>query len=290
MSCKAILAPAIVLLLGIGSAAEPATAQSWKTVAKSRQRRGQEFLEAKINYAVGRFSLKKGSDKALYRIDSRYDEDAFELTTNYFESGHRGSLVIDIKGHADVDREDLDDYDLEAGRLDVYLTGSTPLALSMKFGAAEATLDLGGLKLTNLVLETGASDTRIRFSERNTETAEHCTFKAGAAALRLDDLGNSGCRRLNVSGGVGRLALDFSGDWKHDTTADIKVGLGTIEISVPAELGVRIDRSTFLMSFDAPDFEKQDGGIWLSRNWDTAKHHLSLSVSGALGGIRIARN
>lgn len=278
----------ILLALACGSTG-PAAAQSWKTVAKSRQLRSQDFLEVKINYAVGHFELKRGPDKLLYRLNSRYDEEAFRLTSSYLESEGRGSLRIDIEGHEDVDLKNLKDYDFEAGNLSVDLTGATPLVLGMKFGAAEARLDLGGLRLQELTLETGASDTHVRFSERNRDVAEHCTFKAGAAQFRVDDLGNSRCRRINVSGGVGTLSLDFSGDWDHDATGDINVGLGTIDITVPAELGVRIERSTFLMSFDAPGFEKQDGGVWLSRNWDTAKHQLTLSVSGALGAIKVAR-
>jgi hypothetical protein len=278
----------LLLVLGFGAAA-PAEAQSWKTVAKSRQRRGQDFLDVKINYAVGRFELKRGSDRLLYRLDSKYDEEAFKLTSSYLESKGRGSLRIDIEGHEEVDLKDLKDYDFEAGNLSVDLTGATPVVLAMKFGAAEARLDLGGLRLQNLVLETGASDTHIWFSETNRETAEHCSFKAGAAQFRVDNLGNSRCERITVSGGVGTLSLDFSGDWDHDATGDINVGLGTIEIAVPSELGVRVERSTFLMSFDAPGFEKHDGGVWLSQNWDTAKNHLTLSISGALGGIKIAR-
>lgn len=282
--------PAFLLLALIAGPAAPAAAQSWKTIAKSRQLRGQDFLDVEINYAVGRFELSRGPDRLLYRLNSKYDEEAFRLTSSYLESEGRGNLRIDIEGRDEVDLGNIKDYDFEAGNLVVNLTGSTPLVLSMKFGAAEARLDLGGLRLKELVLETGASDTQIRFSERNPERAEHCTFKAGAAQFKVVDLGNSRCERINVSGGVGALSLDFSGDWDHDATADINVGLGTIEISVPAELGVRVERSTFLMSFDAPGLEKQDGGVWLSRNWETAEHRLTLSVSGALGGISIGRS
>jgi len=282
---------AAVALAGmlVGGVATPATAQSWRTVAKSRQLRGQEFLDVRVEYAVGRFELSRGPDHLLYRLDSRYDEDAFRLSTNYLESGSRGNLIIDIEGEHDIDLQDIKDYDYEAGHLRLHLSGAAPVALSMQMGAVEAELDLGGLRLQRLSLETGASDTHIGFSEPNRESAETCVFKAGAAALTVDKLGNSGCRRLNISGGIGQIELDFSGVWDYDATGSINVGLGGIEIRVPAELGVQIEKSTFLMSFDAPGFIKQDGGVWVSRNWETAAHRLTLSVSGVLGGVEIAR-
>ncbi len=278
----------IALLLATWPA-QPAAAQSWRSVAKSRQVHGEDFLEVKINYAVGRLELGRGPDKLLYRLNSRYDEDAFKLTSTYLESDRRGRLSIDIEGHENINVKDFKDYDYEAGNLRVDLSSATPLALSMKFGAVEAELELGGLRLQRLLLETGASDTRVKFSEPNPDVAEHCTFKAAAAAFRVTGLGNSGCRSITVSGGIGDIDLDFSGAWSHDASADINVGFGGIEIRVPAELGVRVERSTFLMSFDAAGFIKQEGGVWLSRNWDTAKRHLTISISGAVGAIKVAR-
>jgi hypothetical protein len=280
---------AALALAAVALTAVPADGQTWRTVSKSRKVRGQEFLDVDIEYAVGHLKLRKGSDRFLYRLDSRYDENAFILHTNYFESDGRGTLKIDIDSYDDVELDELNDYEVEAGELTVELSGSTPMALDMKFGAVVADLDLGGMRLRNLVIQTGAADANIRFSELNPDVAEHCTFKAVAATLDLDELGNSGCQRINVSGGIGELNLDFSGDWKNDATADINVGLGGIEIRVPAELGVRIEKSTFLMAFDAPGFLKQEGGVYVSRNWDTASHQLTISVSGALGGIKIAR-
>ncbi len=278
-----ILAALLVLVT-----AAPLAAQSWRTESKSRQNRGQDFLDVRIKYAVGRFNLERGSDRLLYRVNTRYDEDVFDLRSDYFESDGHGSLRIEIEG-LDNDWDFDDDYEYEGGSLSVGLPSNTPLAVNIKLGAAEADLDFGGLNLEKLVYETGASDTHIRFSEPNRGTAEYCSFKAAAAAFRVDDLGNSRCERISFSGGVGDLELDFSGEWKHDATADINVGLGGIEIRVPDDLGVRVEKSTFLMSFDAPGLVEQGDGVWLSRNWDDARHHLTITVSGALGGIKIAR-
>jgi hypothetical protein len=271
-------------------ATAPLSAQSWRTESKSRHNRGQDVLDVSIKYAVGRFDLGKVSGNLLYQINTKYDEDVFRLRSDYFESDGRGSLRIEIEGLEDeIELGDLDNYEYEGGSLQVGLPSDVPVSVSVKLGAAEANLDLGGLHLEKLVYETGASDTHIRFSEANRGEAQYCSFKAAAAALRVDDLGDSRCQRISVSGGIGELKLDFSGDWSHDATADINVGLGGIEISVPDELGVRIEKSTFLMSFDAPGFVQEDGGVWVSRNWDDARHHLSITVSGALGGIRVAR-
>lgn len=283
---------AITLIAAVGllASAPPAGAQSWRTESKTRQYRGQDFLDVRITYAVGRFDLHRASESLLYRIDTRFDEDIFRMRSDYLESDGRGNLRIEIEGiEDDIDLDELEDRDLEDGRLEVGLPQNTPIALELKLGAAEARLDLGGLELERISYQTGASDTQIRFSEPNRRIAEYCSFKIAAAALRLNDLGNARCERINVSGGIGDLKLDFSGEWTHDASADVNVGLGGVEINVPDHIGVRIEKSTFLMKFDAPGFLEESGGVYLSRNWDDAEHKLTITISGALGGIRIAR-
>lgn len=280
------IAAAVTLL---GALAGPASAQDWRTVSKARQNRGADILELKVNYAVGRFALHAGPDRLLYRYNARYDEDIFKLSSNYLESDGQGTLSINLDGHDGIELKSFKDYERKAGELDIEVAPTTPLALNLKLGAVEADLDLGGLRIERLVLETGASETGVSFDEPNPGVARYCTFKAGAASFEVRGLGNSGCQEVSMSGGVGALTLDFSGEWKSDIRGSINVGLGSIEILVPPEVGVRIDRSTFLMAFDAPDFVKEDGGVWLSPNWDSADRRLNLTVSGALGGIKIAR-
>jgi hypothetical protein len=277
-----------VLLLVV--TALPASGQSWRTLAKARQLRGQDRLEVNIEYAVGELEVSKGPSALLYRFESKYDEDIFELQSNYLESEGRGILRIDIAGENDIDIKRMRDYDDEAGNLELALSPMIPVELNVKMGAAKARLDLGGVRLSGLTLQTGASDTEVRFSRANPEVAESCIFKAGAASVKIRQLGNSNCRRISVSGGVGAIDLDFSGDWTDDASADINVGLGGIELRVPAELGVRIEKNTFLMTFEAPGFEKQAGGVYLSRNWDTADRKLTINISGALGRISVARS
>jgi hypothetical protein len=283
MKSKAVIALAALL---VAASAASAGAQTWRTVSKSRQFGSQDYLDVSIEYAVGRFELKKGSDRLLYRLNSKYDEEVFRLRSSYMQSDGHGRLRIDLDGREDW--KHLKDYDLEAGSLNVDLTDATPIALHVKIGAAEAVLDLGGLMLEEVLYETGASDTHISFSEPNRVTAEDCTFKAGAAEFTVEQLGNSGCRNIEFAGGVGEIRLDFTGEWDHDASSQIKVGLGSIEIRVPAELGVKIHKSTFLMSFDAPGFEKH-GGDYYSGNWDTAAHRLVIEISGAFGSIEVDR-
>ena len=58
---------------------------------------------------------------------------------------------------------------LVRGQLDLTLSGQVPMDLELEFGAVQANLDLGGLRLRSLDLSTGASEAELRVSAPNPE-------------------------------------------------------------------------------------------------------------------------
>jgi len=63
------------------------------------------------------------------------------------------------------------------------LTSDIPLKLRFQVGACQTDLDLSDLKVTDLVLESGAADTRVRFPREAGMT--RARIKAGAASVEL---------------------------------------------------------------------------------------------------------
>ncbi len=162
-----------------------------------------------------------------------------------------------------------------------------PLDLTLQFGAGDADIDLGGMRLRKLDLATGASETKLRFSAPNPIVAEEVQLRAGASELTVSGLGNVRAEHLSFEGGVGSTTLDFSGAWNRSATATVQMGVGSVTLRLPRELGVRINRSgSFLSSFDAPGLVKREGG-YFSSNWDSAAHRLTVDVNAAFGSIDI---
>jgi hypothetical protein len=64
------------------------------------------------------------------------------------------------------------------------------------------------------------------------------------------------------------------------------MGVGSVKLRLPRGLGVRIDRSSFMSSFDAPGMVKRDGS-YFSSNWSSADHQLTIDVDAAFGSIDV---
>jgi predicted membrane protein len=111
---------------------------------------------------------------------------------------------------------------------------------------------------------------------------------AGAASVKLFGLGNANVERIDANVGVGRLELDFGGAWQGDVDLSVTSALGSVELSVPESVAIRVERTSFLHSFSAQGLTKQNG-YWVSANWETAQRKLHVRSTGTLGSLEIRR-
>ena len=267
------------MLVGAGllMLASTAQAQDWRTITSQRQYRNEEDLRVQVQYGGGRLSIgPTPSGNALYRALLRYDANAFKPVTEY----KHGQLVLGIDGGSIRGRN------LKEGRLDITLSNKLPLELDLKFGAVEADIELGGLRVRELSISTGASETNIGIASPNSIECSQFKAEVGAAEFKIGGLGNLNCEKMHVQGGVGDVTLDFNGAWRIDALVEVEMGLGSLTLRVPRGLGVQVRKGGVLSSFDSQELIKR-GNVYYSENWDEATNRLTFVVDAALGSIRM---
>ena len=274
-----VLIPAtLALALGV---VVPAHAQSWATLKSSRQLWDDKPVAVNIEYGPGTLAVSPATTSMLYAMEIRYDKRYFVPVSEFDNSTRKLSLGVRSN------EESRKSINLKEGsRAAIQLTREVPLDLKLQFGAGEAEIDLGGMRLRKLDLSTGASKTKVRFSAPNLISAEDVRIQSGAAELTVSGLGNLGAEHLDFQGGVGSATLDFSGKWNRNATASVQMGVGSITLRLPRGLGVQVNRSSFMSSFDAPGLTKR-GNSYFSSDWDRAPHRLTVNVNAAFGSIDV---
>jgi len=273
-------APSLALLLAL-SLPSGARAQEWETLSASRKLSGEDAVDVRIKYGVGRFQVRPGDPGTLYRMDLRYDSERFEPVVEY--SRGRLELGVETRGRNLRLKGDNDH-----GEMTLELSPGVPMDLVLEFGAVRASLDLGGMHLTDLELSTGASESSLDFSRPTRGRVRTAEFNVGAADFEALNLGNLRADRLAVEAGVGEVTLDFGGELAQDMQVSVSMGLGALELRVPEGVGMSLEKDSFLTSLDATGFT-QDGNTYFSGNWDTAERRLTVDVDAAFGSIRIVR-
>lgn len=280
-----------VLLAGLVlTTASPLAGQSaeWYEMSSRRQTDGVEVLEADIEYGVGRLDVGPAEAGLLYRLDLRYDARRFEPIRQWNATDGAGRLTLQLRSHeGDFGVDDFDDVDAdELGSLALGLSREVPTRLSLGVMASEARLDLGGVALERLVFRTGASEASLDFDAPNPTRMDRIELAAGAADFRATGLGNAHFDRLEFVGAVGDVRLDFSGDWEGSAEGEIRMGLGSLRLTFPRDLGVRIDKRGILTSFDSAGFDQVDGA-YRTANWESASSRLDLSIRAGFGDIDV---
>jgi hypothetical protein len=237
-------------------------------------------LEVTVRYGAGRFSVGPAESGVLYHMQIEYDKDVFRPLAEY-----RGtSLRI---GTESLGRRFRLIQDREAGEMELALSRDVAMDLNLDFGAVQADIDLGGIALTRLEINTGASQTQIDISKPNSEAMSRASMDVGAAEFTVRNLGNLNTEVIEIDAGIGEIDLDFTGDWRQNARVSVDMGLGSLVLRFPRGLGVRFVKDTFLTSLDSEGLVKH-GDAYYSLDYDDAEYQITVDVDAAFGSIRVA--
>ena len=170
-------------------------------------------------------NLIEGS--ATYNVDDlkpeiTIEENRVEITTGDLE----------IKGIPNFDERLENIWDLKFN--------TDPINLSIKAGAYQGELDLGGLAIKNLHISDGASDVEVNFSEPNLIEMDALRYETGASNVILRNLANANFQTLVFESGAGNFELDFTGDLQQDGTVLVESGLSNMTISIPEGVSAKV--------------------------------------------------
>ena len=263
---------------------QSAMTQSWRTLESTRQVRDSGEHHVRVHYGAGRVDITATNAPVLYTMSLRYDE-ATMTPVHSYDAAER---VLTLGAEGETKHFSGGGNDQTKGELRVALSRSVPLDLELELGATKAAMDLGGLDLLGLRLDSGASETLLDFYAPNRGRMRSLYVDVGAASFEARNLGNSNAGSIRVQGGVGSVDLDFGGQWTQDMSVDVALALGKLTLHVPRDVGVRVEVQKFLASFDQQGLQKR-GDAYVSDNWDRAKYHLRLRAQTTFGGIELER-
>jgi hypothetical protein len=247
-------------------------------------------VSVEIDFGIGDLLVTAGDPDKIVAAEGHYDSRKFDYEFDYRKKGQHGDLYFDVSTH----RHTLNNFDSEDNEWRFEFTDKVPLDLMIDVGAADCEFRLGGLMISHLDLDIGAADCGITFDKPNKCTLDRIVIDAGASSVYIDKLGNARFEIFEFDGGVGSFEIDFSGNFDFDAEAEVSVGLGSVDIIIPKDVGVRLSVGDgFLSSIDFPErkFREIDDDQYESLNWDDAQGHLEIELDIGLGSadIRISR-
>jgi hypothetical protein len=255
--------------------------------------KGEERVDVEIQFNLGELKLKNAEDdKYIFKAEIIYDKDKYKPIVEFRRSGKTGKLTLSSEkrnGDSFFGRgRGSSSGGIDDNKWDTEFIGIIPITFDIELGLGKGKLDFTDMLITDIQLMTGLSDVIAEFNGANREIIRTLTLETGLGNVEFYGLGYANIERLSIECGLGSAQLSFDGEIQRDIKGKISVGLGSVNIKIPKDVGVRIKaESSFLSSLDIKNFYQVGPSRYESENWDDAKHKIYLTVEVGLGSVDI---
>ncbi len=272
-------------LSAAGAALHPLGAQTVQSFRATRPLHGERHLDATIEFAGGDLVVAPASRGALYQMDVRYDAERVTPVQRYDTATATADIGIIPAGNGIRVSSHPAFYQL--GRF--ALSTTIPVNVTINAQASHATIDLGGLMLSSLVMQSTATDATVDFSRprpAGTAPCDSMSFTLAAGQLTARHLAQSGCGAVRVNGAAGGVSLAFDGAWQRNQDLTVGLTMGRLGLVIPRDVGVRIHGDRFLSPLDAQGFVRRDGD-WETPGFATAARRLTVTLKTSMVGVGV---
>ena len=173
----------------------------------------------------------------------------------------------------------------------IYLTNLKPYLLELNYGVGNANVDLSGLAVKKLKINTGSADVNVGYSSALQNQVDMDTFfvKVDLGSVNVKNLSLSRTHCVMADVGFGSMTLDFSNKPVVSNRIKGSVGAGNLTIILPKEetpILVKIQDS-WLCSVKVPGELKKIGNNTFANSAYSkgAKNSLVFDLDVSMGNI-----
>lgn len=242
-----------------------------------------------LDLRVGAASLKMTSHKGapMVRVDILHSERSAPKIS-FTKSGTDGRLTIS-SGQGDGEGFSILGNRQGSAIKDswtISISRDQPCILDVEFGLGSGQAEFGGLNIEELKFATGLSEVELSFATACAGQARLVELVTGLGSMEVRGLSNVRMSKLQFAGGLGSAVLEFSGQYRQNLEVQLDVGMGSLDLRVPENIGVKIRHDdNFLSSHEFDRLERTSSNTWFSSNWREGPGNLSFQLSVGMGSV-----
>lgn len=226
-----------------------------QTKEESVSREDASRVEVDLRMGAGQLNVSGGSQDLLEAAFT-YNVDVWEPVVEYDVSDGTGHLAV---SQPKVEEIGIPDTDIRY-EWDLRLNQETPLEMQVDLGAGKSNLDLAGLDLRTLRMNTGAGQVEV-------------------------NLGGT-LETLRMETGAGEINLNLANRWQQDLQAQISGGIGSVTVELPSDVGARVTVRQGIGSVDAPGLSRS-GNTYTNDAYGESEVTLDITLEGGIGDVTL---
>ena len=173
----------------------------------------------------------------------------------------------------------------------MYLTDAKPYYLELHYGIGNANIDLSGLAVRNLKINTGSADVNVGYYSSLENQVDMDTFfvKVDLGSVNVKNLNMSRARYMMADVGFGNMTLDFRSKPLVSNRIKGSVGAGNLTVILPPSdtpVLVKIKDSWLCSVKIPPQFQKISPNVFANAAYSKdAKNSLTFDIDVSMGNI-----
>ena len=173
----------------------------------------------------------------------------------------------------------------------MYLTDAKPYFLELNYGVGNANIDLSGLAIKKLKINTGSADVNVGYYSKLENQIDMDTFyvRVDLGSVNVKNLNMSRTKYMMADVGFGNMTLDFRNKPLVSNKIKGSVGAGNLTILLPnSETPVMVKiKDSWLCSVKMPhNFKKISANVFANAAYTKeAKNSLTFDLDVSMGNI-----
>lgn len=173
----------------------------------------------------------------------------------------------------------------------IYLSKSVPYDLSLNYGIGSSTVDLSGLAVEKLKVNTGSATIRIGYAANRPNEVAMDTFYTSVdlGVLQLDHLNLSRAKNVIADVGFGKLMMHFSDDLAGQSRVTASIGAGTLTVSfddIESPIIIEMSDSPLCRTKMPQSFRKIRKNTYVNEQYrEDAPNVLSFDIDVSVGNV-----
>ena len=173
----------------------------------------------------------------------------------------------------------------------VYLSKLKPTALDLNYVVGDTYIDLSGLPIERLKINTGSANVKINYNKGFENLLEMDTFliKVDMGTLEANNLHLSRSSIIIADVGFGKVKMDFVDAETINTNVRATIGAGKLEIILPKNdlpVKININDSPLCHIIIPKEFEKSADHVFVSREFkENQVNFINFDIDVAVGSI-----
>jgi hypothetical protein len=185
-----------------------------------------------VELADGEFVVRPGAAKGTVSVDAHFDETHHALeVTGPSEVRDTGALHISLEPVGLQIARGLD----AGNRVEVSLPTDVTLDLSARVARGETAMELGGLALASLELDSQMGECDASFSAPNPVEMSRMALSGSMGELTVTGAGRARPAVVEASGKMGELLLDLGGLPAGPVSVDASMSMGGMVLELPPD-------------------------------------------------------